>query len=425
MKENVQKEDGISLLDILKLLLSKIKILILVVLIGGVCGGCFAIWRTIDVNYWGTTVEFYVNPERPKESTSENGSQYGVYGAYGRHVMDNIVKLLSSESFAEKVMLEENGTGLPDKGLSKELDAAIDKAAPLLKEAEEAEASVVEADHISFVKLKALRSAWVNATEGTIYTGTSYSDTRYQQAKIEYENFEEKYNGTRENPYSFIATTPELTTAYTEYQSAKSEAYNVNAEADIIIEEAELVKEEALVLWREMSVYQNRLSRVRGAINYSYLQTNEDTEDANNLARSFIYVKISVLNDKAFAEKMLECVKRAVPEYVVENMAVPNDYEGTNCQRISRLDEINLTNPGYTTSEAIKYGILGAAAAFAIACVIIILIDRSDKRLRDHEVITKKFNVPVLGIVPTIDTLVVESNAKKKAPKNNTDTEVK
>ena len=122
---------------------------------------------------------------------------------------------------------------------------------------------------------------------------------------------------------------------------------------------------------------------------------------------------------------MLECVKRAVPEYVVENMAVPNDYEGTNCQRISRLDEINLTNPGYTTSEAIKYGILGAAAAFAIACVIIILIDRSDKRLRDHEVITKKFNVPVLGIVPTIDTLVVESNAKKKAPKNNTDTEVK
>lgn len=425
MKESVQKEDGISLLDILKLLLSKIKILILVVLIGGVFGGCFAIWTTINVNYWGTTVEFYVNPERPKESTSENGSQYGVYGAYGRHVMDNIVKLLSSESFAERVMLEENGTGLPNTGLSEDLDAAIREAAPLLDAAAVAKASVVETDHISFMKLKALRSAWVNATEGTIYTGTSYSDTRYQQAKIEYEEFEEKYSGSRENPYNFIATTPELTAAYTEYQSAKSDAYNANAEADLVIEEADLAKEKALVLWREMGSYQNRLSRVRNAINYSYLQTNEDTEDANNLARSFIYVKITVLNDKAFAEKMLACVQKAVPEYVVENMAVPNDYEGTNCQRISRLDEVDLTNPGYTRNEAIKYGILGAAAAFALACVIIILIDRSDKRLRDHEIITKKFNVPVLGIVPTIESLAVESNAKKKASKHNTDTEVK
>ena len=122
---------------------------------------------------------------------------------------------------------------------------------------------------------------------------------------------------------------------------------------------------------------------------------------------------------------MLEYVKSAVPEYVVENMAVPNDYEGTNCQRISRLDGISLTNAGYTKSSVIKFGILGAAAAFVLACAIIILIDRSDKRLRDYEVVTKKFNVPVLGIIPTIESLSAESNAKKKANKTHKDTEVK
>lgn len=419
MKENVQKEEGISLLDILKLLLKKIKILILVVLIGGFAGGCFAVWRTIDVNYWGTTVEFYVNPERPKASTSENGSQYGVYGAYGRHVMDNIVKLLSSESFAERVILEENENGLPDRGLSAELDKAIDAAEPLLLDADKAKVQAEKDKATAQEKLTVLRREWNEVTKGTILEGVSYSDNNYLNAKNLYSNTQ---NEDRDE-YAFIET-ESLNAAYSAYQSAKAAANSSEEAAEIAKETAEGPKEEALVLWRKMSVYQNKLSSVRNAVNYSYLQSNEDTEDANNLARSFIYVKISVLNDKAFAEKLLACVKSAVPEYVVENMAVPSDYEGTNCQRISRLDGIGLTNPGYTRNEAIKYAILGAAAAFALACVIIILIDRSDKRLRDHEIIVKKFNIPVLGVVPTIDSLTAESNAKKKAAKNNKNTEV-
>ena len=138
----------------------------------------------------------------------------------------------------------------------------------------------------------------------------------------------------------------------------------------------------------------------------------EDVEDANNLARSFIYVKISVLNNKDFASDLLSRVKRVVPAYVEKNMAVPADYEGTNCQRITRSDEIVLTNPSYTTNQAIKLGILAAAAAGVIAAVIVILVDRSDKRLRNYEIITKNFDVPVLGVVPTIEDLVLTSETK-------------
>jgi capsular polysaccharide biosynthesis protein len=81
-----------------------------------------------------------------------------------------------------------------------------------------------------------------------------------------------------------------------------------------------------------------------------------------------------------------------------------------------------LTNPLYTTKQAIKYGILMAAVAFVFAAVIIILLDKSDKRLRDTEIITKKFNIPLLGIVPTIDELNEDFQAKKNANKT---TEVK
>ncbi len=292
MEEKVQTESEISLLDIIKLLLGKIKLLILVVLIAAVMGGAFAVWKTYDVNYWGTTVEFYVNPERPKDATGENGgSQYGVYGAYGRHVMDNIVKLLGSESFAEKLM--EGLEGVPARTV-------------------------------------------IDETTGK-----------------------------------------------------------------------EVLSSEYVTLLR----------RVVSAVSFSYLEENADVSDANNLARSFIYVKISVLNDKAFAEELLEQVRREVPIYVEANMAVPTDYTGTNCQQITILDSVGLTNPGYTTRQAIKYALLASVAALLVACVVIILVDRSDKRLRDYETVMRGLGVPVLGVIPTIEA-ITEEHLNKKASKS-------
>ena len=83
MDKNVQKEEGISLMDVVRLLLSKIKLLILLVLIGGFIGGAFSVWQTKDVKYYGTQMRFYVNPENPTMSAdgsglNTSGSEYGL-----------------------------------------------------------------------------------------------------------------------------------------------------------------------------------------------------------------------------------------------------------------------------------------------------------------------------------------------------------
>ena len=284
MNKTFHTEEGISLMDIVKLLLSKIKLLILIVLAGGIVGGVFGVVTSYNVDYYGTQIEFYVNPESPSDANGvKNDSQYGVYGAYGRHVMDNMVKLLNSESFAEMLML----------------------------------------------------------------------------------------NGETKT-------------------------------------EAELEE------WRKTPEYKSALRKHSSAVNFDYLKDNEDVDDANNLARSFIYVKISTLNDKKFAEELLQKVINVVPAYVEENMAIPSGYEGTNCQRITRSDDIALTNPGYTRSQAIKYALLLAAAAGVVACVVVILVDRSDKRLRDYEAVSKQLNVPILSVVPCI-----EATNDKKSEKSN------
>ena len=100
-------------------------------------------------------------------------------------------------------------------------------------------------------------------------------------------------------------------------------------------------------------------------------------------------------------------------------MAIPSGYTGTNCQRISRRDAIRQTNSGYTRTQAIKSAFLMAVAVGVVACVAIIIVDRSDKRLRDCDVITREFHVPILGIVPTIEMNDASTTKKGAATKQN------
>ena len=439
--QNFQVEEGISLLDIIKLLMNKIKILILVVIIGGIAGGSFAIWRTIDINYFGTKVEFYVNPERPEESAGEvgsagsGGSQYGVYGAYGRHVMDNMIKLLSSDSFAEQLLL--NGASLPAKHdadhawfsdvhtvkvdgeerfLGDLLNEAIDAAQEPLAALAEAKKNLDEA-------LAAKDAAMDDYNDAEEQLNIIWREQLYNKGLVSKSTFNEAEYFDKVDKNSTAAQA--VTVQYDEYircQSAVTKRMmEVNNFEDTWKSRRKVANEAvefALEYWRQSPVYVSQLNFFKNSISYSYLDGNENSADANNLARSFIYVKISICDADpeegyAKASQLLQRVKKVVPEYVETNMTVPDGYVGTNCKRITRTDNIRLTNPNYTTMQAIKYGILFGAAAFVLASVLIIFLDRADQRLRDTDIISSKFNVPLLGIVPTIDELKAEQVAKK------------
>ena len=62
--------------------------------------------------YYECKLEYFVNPIRGDEEPSAD-SQFAIYGAYGRHVMDNIVKLLSSDAFSE--VLIDGMEGVPTR----------------------------------------------------------------------------------------------------------------------------------------------------------------------------------------------------------------------------------------------------------------------------------------------------------------------
>ena len=337
MNEQIEKEE-FSLLDLLKVLLSKIKILILVLLCGGLLGGAVGFASSYNVYYWGTTMEFYINPVRPDhddETELGGGSTYGVYGAYGKNVMDNIVRLLNSESFTELMILK--GDLIPQKGWASEdeadllLDEKIDLAQQKIDES---------------LALKAVYEA----------------------------------EPTEQN----------------------KEAYDLS-----VVVANEQIKE-TLNTWRQTKNYRETLNLYMASISFSYMQSEKDLDKAIDLARSFLYVEISVLGDsdtqyQDFAADLLLRVQSELPKYVCDKMIIPDGYVATSCTQITTLTDIQLMNEGYILRQSVKFGLLAAAIAFVLACVLVILIDRADKRVRDYDTIPQQLNVPLLGVIPSID----------------------
>lgn len=394
MEENIRTQEEISLAEIFKILWRKVKVLIFALVIGAIFGGSLGVLTTFNEKYYGTTVEFYVNPKKD-ENQINNESQYGVYGAYGRHVMDNMTKLLGSESFAEQLLLDDDG--LPTKFLSDENRAEID-------------AKIAEAGTPLAIKKSAVKTA-------------DDARTAMAEAQVVYNQKAKEWETELQILVAGGATVVEIETAREqclgEAKRALETAQDAKELAELAetkaIEDANTAVEAVRALWRETELYEELIVTVTESINYRYYDETET--DVDDLARSFIYVNVSVLNDEELANDLFDQLLVMLPRYVEKNMAIPSGYIGTNCQRITRLNEVEQTNSGYMLKTAIKYALLFGAVALVIASVVVIVIDRFNTRLRNYEATMEKFNVPVLGVIPTI----VEN---EKAEESKTDTEV-
>ena len=137
------------------------------------------------------------------------------------------------------------------------------------------------------------------------------------------------------------------------------------------------------------------------SVNYSY-----------TVGPNFVNVKVSVLNNPELAEHLLEQIKAKLPDFISEKMS--NTVFGkTTCEQMNfRLS--GLLNEGQTTKEMIKFGLIIGLVAAIVACVAVVVTDRTDTRLRDYEDIPRKFNLPVLGVVPRIETLAQEDRDNNK-----------
>ena len=366
MEEKVENKEGISIKEIFKILLKKIKLLLLVLLIGATVGVGFGFLTNVGKIYYGTSMQFYVNPV-PTEDEVESDSYFAVNGTYTRNVMDGLIKLLSSESFVERLLMDEDGLPIErfrDSENAENINAKIAEAlGPIDREKAANEA------------LELVKEARADAQE-------DYSKKHNKWVSIQDEIIFAKNTGN-------LDVLPTLNALLEEAKQVRAEARAIldekNDEHEIALDNQKIAKKEAekarnavYAEYRKTNIYKKLLQKIHASVQFSWYKSSEE-EHLEMIARSFIYVDIQVEDDEKLAHDLYDQICAVLPNYVSEAMPKPSGYAGTACRQITRLDQVGTLNASQAPRASLKYGLLLGLASFTVACVAVILTERKHK----------------------------------------------
>lgn len=349
--------DEIDLLDIIKILFSKAKLLVCIALlaaiVGGVIGGAFTL---LGKREYGTQVEFYITP-------NSNDS--------------NVLHLLASERFSEKLLLDENG--LPENRSGEDYDAALaakiasDEAAAALVKARElskqAPRDLAIAQKTYEEKQKAyddvynLLNVYKSATSDKIVEDPEHVQKMKQyeadleKARIEKKQAEEAY---------YAASQTSLQAAH-ELEAAREKAASAKATADKLAED---ILEE----WREEAQNKKKISLINESISYKYIDVETpDKATGETTNRQFLIVSISVEKDEALAKRLLSNMRDKLPLYVEENIENDSDTE-TTCTLISTAAEVENLSKNSLVKEVAKFALITSFMSLAVACIVVVWV---------------------------------------------------
>ncbi len=305
----------------------------------GECVHSFGEWRQLEINAYGAQAAFSVAPEREPNEAEE------VNGRYSNAAMDNIVKLLSSESFAEQMLL--NGEVLPEKGVwvdtsnpdevSLNLNALIDEATAKRTAWKEKKAeleNLIESreDNAKLLveKREELENAWAELYSMGSVQSSTFSEYAYRASNIGSAVEGDFTYATKQAYEAWSALRDTVNQQGDDIGSLEENTYSKQ-------EEAEEAVKTALDAWRNTAKYKKGLKKYGEAVFFSYLREEEADSD---LVGGVIYANVIVVDDQAFAAEVFDMVKKALPDYVEKKMIVPMGYAGTACKRVDGADEI-------------------------------------------------------------------------------------
>ena len=354
MKDNAShKNEELDLLEIIRILLSKAKMLVCIALIAAIVGGAFGGIMTLLGREYGTQVEFYITPF-PANST--------------------VLRLLSSERFAEKLLLDENG--LPENSSGAEDDAAL--AAKL--EYDAAAKAYSEAKKIALEAPRALAVAEKNYEEKkqkytdiydllSVYKSTEGSaadDPDHVQKMKQYEADLEVAKAEKkaaEEQY-YLASQNALLATHN-LDAAKEAATSARRKAD---ELAEAILEP----WREENQNKKKIALINKSLSYKYVDLAEASRTVN---QQFLVVSIAVDNDEELAKLLLSNLQDRLPTFVEENLENPDNAAETVCTLVSTAAEVEDLSKDSLFKEIVKFALISLFLALVISCVVVVWIE--------------------------------------------------
>ena len=351
MVENQIPAKDLTILDIFSIIRKKVKLIAwvaLIALILGAAGG--TAWAFISNATYGTQAEFYIYSE----------------GANGY-----ILSLLNSDSFAERLLLDENGLPADKK------DTEAYKTALAAKAAVDAQLDKIN----EFEKKLAILPIEVNKLK----TAASDADTRYKDAENLLVTYMGSYGLTEANTAKVTELQTNLDKAKEARDAAKT-AYEeknnefLTAEVELVDLQEELDKlgaakkaayDVALAEFRSNEDNLKKINAIKKYITFEYAKsTSKDT--TLEQSQSHLYVNIAVPFDKELAQELLDNVSTKLAPFVEESVIADAEERETECKVLSvfgSVDSVDYKNP--LTQAALFAGIAAIAAATITSVIVV------------------------------------------------------
>lgn len=357
MTENQTPAREITVLDIFKIINKKIKIIALITLVAlilGAAGG--AALAIISNATYGTQAEFYIY--------SEGANSY-------------ILSLLRSDSFAERLLLDENGLPSDKKGTE-----AYQKALA----AKEATDKIIEEIEELEKQIKLYPTELSNLQRESNDTQAKYTEV-YNHLVLYKNALKDTVFDTDAHNATIAQLEKDLAAANTAKNAAKS-AYDAKliesqkADTKLLELQEELTKlnsskraafDIALSDFRKNKDNIAKIQTIKKSVTFNYENTSKD--DKLIESQSHLYVNIAVKFDQQLAQELLDSISQKLPSFVEESVIAEGEERETECVFMSVFGSVESVDYKSPIVTSVKFGGIAAVAAFVLSCFVVLVID--------------------------------------------------
>lgn len=351
MDENQSTE--ISLSEMVKILFSK-KFLIITVVLIALIGGCLLGALKAPVPGYGTQLQFSIT-SKPLDATT--------------------LHLLSSESFIEQLLLDENGLPLSaDRDSEAYKKAAAAKAAydEKLARRREIEEDQVKANQ-EYDNAKALLETATVEYNHAVNIYTSYLEMQAPNLLPSYETM------LLELAANVQAKQDAYNIARVAHDQARKVCNDLSAENSLLsktVIELEGEKNEAASAlineWRRAEKTKEEMALVQEGVTFEY-----PFESTDKITNHLLFVNIS-LQDEELANRVIDRVIEYMPEFMGDTNGIQR---GNECVLVSTFHSLDRTNTFQWAVDAVVYGAVGAFLAFVVISFIVVCVELVRKNM--------------------------------------------
>ncbi len=362
-----QNTNAITFVDILRMFAGKGKKIICIVLIAGILCGAAGLCFSILTTPYGGSITLNVSVT--------DGSR-------------SLITLLSSDKFAERLLLDENGLPPKEYCNADDYQAALDAAIAynaaredkkeLYREQQmfEYNFALVEDQYNllneEYNRIYSILSMYKNAQTDEVAKDPSHAETTKKYEKLLEEAAEKR------NTYKDEVRNKEMT--------KKLELNQNIAIANRVLKDARELYDDAsakvIAQWRQDPEIRDLVSAISSSISCEYMQrfenidvATDDATDPTELENSrFIIINVSTSEGREFAEDILQRISDVAPEYAEEKLERLSGATEPDCTLISTLANATAQNKKSPIVTAATFAAVGAIAMFVISAAIVIII---------------------------------------------------